>query len=367
MTAIARLSVLALLASAVLPLVAQQQPVTPATAPATVQDNAPAAVPPSLPSATQPGDTPPRGTDPTLPKSAQEPGAATLPQATSAPKLSEKEQRKRQRNADKAAREKEKDASYLKLQGNEIVAPTLDANGKPVELAPCARKDKECQKKRKALLHRKKVGMKIENGTLTVDGWTGKARLNYDISEIKFLYVSIPGQGTVIASMEQFPNSQPQKNALEGKTLTIKTPGDHLVQISSDENLVDKKDHAIYVAMDPSYTEPGRFPTIGYGSTARAPYNWPGVRPLRDSESKISAKAPPLPTGMAISQMKLPCQKVAPGEKPKAVKINGIMMTPEACTAANAGSAAPPNNSAPSQPTAPVVHSDSVAGAPTTP
>ncbi len=53
--------------------------------------------------------------------------------------------------------------------------------------------------------------MKIENGTLTVDGWTGKARLNYDISEVKFLYVSIPGQGTVIASMEQFPNSSPQK------------------------------------------------------------------------------------------------------------------------------------------------------------
>lgn len=250
-----------------------------------------------------------------------------------APKLSEKEAKKRAHDAEKAAREKEKDATYLKLQGDEIVAPTLDADGKPVELAPCARKDRECQKKRKAMLHRKKVGMKIENGTLTVDGWTGKARLNYDISEVKFLYVSIPGQGTVIASMEQFPNSTPQKKALDGKTLTIQTPGDHVVQISSDNNLVDKKDHIIYVATDTGYTQPGRFPTIGYGSTAKAPYNWPGVRPLREDELKISAKAPPLPSGMSVSEMKLPCQRVLPGEHPKPVKINGITMTPEACPA----------------------------------
>lgn len=323
MTTIARFPALVLFALAAHLTVAQQQ-------------QAPAAVPPTTPSASQPGDTPPSGTDPTLPKSADEPGAVShataAAQAGRAPALSAKEQRKRQHDADKAAREKAKDASYLKLQGDEIVAPTLDANGKPVELAPCARKDKECQKKRKALLHRKKVGMKIENGTLTVDGWTGKARLNYDISEVKFLYISIPGQGTVIASMEQFPNSQPQKSALEGKTLTIKTPGDHLVQIASDDNLVDKKDHVIYVAMDASFTMPGRFPTIGYGSSAKAPYNWPGVRPLRENESKISAKAPPLPAGMAISQMKLPCQKVLPGEKPKPVKINGVLMTPEACS-----------------------------------
>lgn len=367
MTTIAQYFVSASLIFAALPLSAQQQ-VPPATSPAAVQGNAPAAVPPGLPSASQPGDTPPRGTDPTLPKSAEEPGATIVPQATHAPKLSEKEQRKRQRKADKAAHEKEKDATYLKLQGDEIVAPTLDANGKPIELAPCARKDKECQKKRKALLHRKKVGMKIENGTLTVDGWTGKARLNYDISEIKFLYVSIPGQGTVIASMEQFPNSQPQKNALEGKTLTIKTTGDHLVQISSDENLVDKKDHVIYVAMDSGYTEPGRFPTIGYGSTAKAPYNWPGVRPLRENESRISAKAPPLPTGMTVSQMKLPCQTVAPGEKLRPVKINGIMMTPEACRTANARPTASTESSTPATPTQPtVVHTETSVAAPTTP
>ncbi len=301
-----------------------------AAAPLHAQQTAPVP-PPDTPAQTPPA--PPVPQTPATADPAAAPPAAVPPPAAARP-LSKGEQKalaKKQKDSDKQKREAEKDLTYLKLQGNEIVAPTLDADGKPVELAPCARKDKECQKKRKALLHRKKVGMKIENGTLTVDGWTGKARLNYDISEVKFLYVSIPGQGTVIASMEQFPNSSPQKSALEGKTLTLKMPEDHTVQISSDENLVDKKNHVVYVALDKGYTQPGRFPTLGYGSTAKAPYNWPGVRPLREDEKKISSKAPPLPSGMAVGQLQLPCQKVAPGEKPKPVKINGITMTPEAC------------------------------------
>ena len=172
---------------------------------------------------------------------------------------------------------------------------TLGADGKRIEPPPCARKDKECARKRKSLLHRKDIGMKVANGTLTVDGWTGKAHLNYDIHDVKFLYVSIPGTGTVIASMEQFPNSIEQKNALDGKTLTLKTPDDHIVQLSSDEALIDKKEHVFYVLLDKTYVQPGRFPTMGYGTTAQAPYAWPSARPTNAGEQKLSASAPPLP------------------------------------------------------------------------
>ncbi len=219
-------------------------------------------------------------------------------------------------------------------------AATLDANGKPVELAPCAHKDKECIKKRKALLHHKELGMKIENGTLTVDGWTGKARLNYDIHDVKFLYVSIPGIGTVVASMQQFPNSVQQKEALDGKTLTLKTPDDHIVQLSSDETLVDKKEHVFFVLLDKTYVQPGRFPTMGYGTVAQAPYNWPGARPMTANEQKQSASAPPLPSGMQAKQVQLPCQNVSPGQKPTPVKLNGITMVPEPCKTP----AAPPSS-----------------------
>ncbi len=83
--------------------------------------------------------------------------------------------------------------------------------------------------------------------------------------------------------------------------------------------------------VDASYTYAAKYPMFGYGSSARAPYNWPGGRPLTEAEKKLSAKAPPLPKGLEAKQMVLPCQKVNPGEQPKPVKINGIMMTPPAC------------------------------------
>ncbi len=224
---------------------------------------------------------------------------------------------------------------------DDTTAVTLDANGKPVELSPCAKKDKECVKKRKALLHRREVGMKIENGTLTVDGWTGKAHLNYDIHEVRFLYISVPGVGTIVASMQQFPNSVQQKDALQGKTLTLKAPDDHTVQLSSDETLVDKKEHPFFVLLDRGYVQPGRFPSMGYGTIALAPYNWPGVRPMSANEQKLSASAPPLPSGMQAQRAQLPCQKVGPGERPIPVKINGTTMTPEVCnTPVPAGTAA---------------------------
>ncbi len=251
-------------------------------------------------------------------------------------KLDLKDQRKREKEEARKQKEAAEEANYLKLQGDDIVAPTLDADGKPIELKPCSKKDKECIKKRKALLHRKKTGMKIENATLTVDGWTGKARLNFDISEVKFLYVSAPTIGTVIASLEHFPNSVEQKNALDGKQLTLTTPDGHTLQIAGEHDLIDKKAHSAYVAIDAGYTQGGRYPTFGYGSTARSPYNWPGVRPPTEQQQKVISKAPPLPQGMEAAQMNLPCQKVAPGEQPKAVKINGMSMLPLACPPASA-------------------------------
>lgn len=258
------------------------------------------------------------------------PGKAPLPQRPLS-KAEEKEKRRRDKEMAKQQKDAETERSYLKLQGEDIVAPTLDADGNPVKLQQCSKKDKACIKKRKEILHRKKIGMKIENGTLTVDGWTGKARLNYDISEVKFLYIYSPGIGTVIVSNQHFPNSMEQKNALNGKTLTATTPDGHMIQLTSDKVLVDKKSQSVFVATDAAYTLPVKYPTLGYGSIARAPYNWPGARPLSEQQKKQESKVPPLPKGMEARPMTLPCQKVAPGQLPTPVKINGVMMTPPAC------------------------------------
>ena len=52
----------------------------------------------------------------------------------------------------------------------------------------------------------KMTPVSISAGTLTVDGWTGKARLNYDIAdlEVRWLCVYAPGIGTTIVSQSPF-------------------------------------------------------------------------------------------------------------------------------------------------------------------
>jgi hypothetical protein len=132
----------------------------------------------------------------------------------------------------------------------------------------------------------------IVSGTLTVDGWTGKARLNYNIPDLRYIYLSAPAVGTVIISQQQFPGSKEQKTAFQGKTLTVDA-GDHKLQLASQNELISKKPIGAWVKVDPTYTEDPRYPVMGYGSRNKPPYEWPGAKP---DKGVGVLDAPPIPT-----------------------------------------------------------------------
>ena len=79
----------------------------------------------------------------------------------------------------------------------------------------------------------KTVSASITRGTLTVDGMTGKAALNYEIKDLKYVYFYVPGIGTTIVSNAPFPGAVEQKRAFDDKTLTIAV-GEHTLQLSSE-------------------------------------------------------------------------------------------------------------------------------------
>jgi hypothetical protein len=133
----------------------------------------------------------------------------------------------------------------------------------------------------------------IEHGVLMVDGWAAKADLNYDIADIRFLYVWAPGMGTVVISNKQFPGAILEENAFNGSTLTVKA-GNHEVQLISDHPLLGKKPEPAFVAVDRSYKATTRYPEFGYGPTSDAPYAWPGS--LADSHPSPYAR--PLPPSL---------------------------------------------------------------------
>ena len=97
--------------------------------------------------------------------------------------------------------------------------PVFDAAGKPVFATAgepgIRRKGKE--DRRKKMKPPKMTPLSISAGTLTVDGWTGKAQLNYDIADLKFLYLYAPGIGTTIVSQNPFPGAKEQPGAFNDK------------------------------------------------------------------------------------------------------------------------------------------------------
>lgn len=183
--------------------------------------------------------------------------------------------------------------------------PAFDEHGKPIMQTASDLGFDEKGKK----LHLKKekppkmTPVSISRGTLTVDGYTGKAALNYDIADLKFIYLYAPGIGIAVVSNQPFPGGSLQKKAFDDKTLTVSI-GEHTLQLASDKRLLGKNPEPGYVMLDRDFALPSKFPVLGYGVTKKAPYAWPGAKP---NEPMVGTLAPPPPANLLPTQLLKPC------------------------------------------------------------
>ena len=207
--------------------------------------------------------------------------------------------------------------------------PLFDAKGKPVMQTKDNLGYDENGKKMHAAKVKppKTVSVSISRGILTVDGLTGKAALNYEIKDLKYLYFYVPGVGTTVVSNGQFPGAVEQKRAFDDKTLTV-TVGDHVVQLSSDKRMLGKVPQSAFVRVDKNFVVPTKFPVVGYGPIRVAPYAWPGSRV--NEELKGAVEAPPLPADLRPTLLLQPC---SPGQMRQAgpAPLPGQTVAPKPC------------------------------------
>lgn len=195
----------------------------------------------------------------------------------------------------------------VKQQRDKHGHPLFDENGKPVFQTKTELGYDEHGKKLHAKKEKepRKIPMTIVRGTMTVDGMTGKAALNYDIADLKFIYLYAPGIGVAIVSSEPFTGGTEQKNAFKENTLTV-TVGEHTLQLASEKRLLDKKPQPAYVMVDRDFKLPSLFPVMGYGKVLKAPYTWPGAKP-NTREADIADDAPPPPPDLLPTLLLSPC------------------------------------------------------------
>lgn len=184
--------------------------------------------------------------------------------------------------------------------------PLFDEQGKPVfqtatELGYDEHGHKLHVKKEKPP---KMTPVSISRGTFTVDGMIGKAELNYDIADLKFIYLYAPSIGTVVVSNEPFPGAKEEPTAFNDTTLTV-TVGDHILQVASDKRLLGKKPEAAYVLLDREFKLPSKYPVVGYGTVTKAPYMWPGGRP--NALLATTFTPPPTPENLRPVMLLQPC------------------------------------------------------------
>jgi hypothetical protein len=197
--------------------------------------------------------------------------------------------------------------------------PEFDASGKAVfETATNLGYDEKGKKiAAKKVKPEKMTPVSIAAGTLTVDGWTGKARLNYDIANLKFLYIYAPAIGTTIISQSAFPGAKEQPGAFNDKTLHVTVDG-HAMEVYSERSMLGKKPRPAWVMVDRGFSLPAKFPVFGYGATLKSPYMWPGAK------NTVASEAPPLPTDLRptlqlsacpAGMMRLAAPAALPGQK----------------------------------------------------
>jgi hypothetical protein len=236
----------------------------------------------------------------------------------------------------------------VKQQRDKKGHPLFDEGGKPVFQTKTELGFDEHGKKIKVQKEKepKKIPVNVARGTMTVDGMTGKAALNYDIADLKYIYLYAPGIGVAIVSSEPFPGAVEQKKAFNMGTLTV-TIGEHTLQMASEKNLLGKKPESAYVMVDRTFTLPSKFPVMGYGTVRKAPYQWPGSK-QNNKEAAIADYAPPPPTDLLptqllsacpAGQMRKPAPQALPGQTAPVqpcVPIKAAVQTPSKTVASTA-------------------------------
>lgn len=142
---------------------------------------------------------------------------------------------------------------------------------------------------------------RVRNGIYSVDGMVGKVQLNYDVKGANYLYLFVPGVGTALVSLAPSTDAVSVPAAYHDGELTLRI-GDHTLNLTGVESLVNdngKTPAKVFVLLDRESWKLNHTPMLGFGMTAKAPYEWPGALPQQaDADPQPEVVRLPVPVSL---------------------------------------------------------------------
>lgn len=131
----------------------------------------------------------------------------------------------------------------------------------------------------------KPINLAIQNGILTVDGFTARMAVRQDIHNAGYLILFVPGTGTVVISLSPIPGSTPVPHGFHGSELSFSAGGRDFAL----HNETPMPDTDVWIRLDPATADWVGQPFLGSGDAATV--SKPGPEMARDLQA-ARAKSP---------------------------------------------------------------------------
>ncbi len=113
----------------------------------------------------------------------------------------------------------------------------------------------------------------LKNGKITINNQQQPGTYSALVSDFKFLYFYVPGQGLFVISNNQFGRAV-EAGRFEDRQLQFDISGIDF-KLSSSRPILGKSSQPVWVYYDPGFTLNVKSIMFGYGDSESAPYDWP--------------------------------------------------------------------------------------------
>jgi hypothetical protein len=113
----------------------------------------------------------------------------------------------------------------------------------------------------------------LKNGKITINNQQQPGTYSALVTDFKFLYFYVPGQGLFVVSNSQFGRAV-EAGKFEDRQLEFDISGIDFKLVSS-RPILGRSTQPVWVYYDPGFTLDVKSIMFGYGDSESAPYDWP--------------------------------------------------------------------------------------------